>query len=102
MTDRTKIARHFVDSSAWRRGVLEFGGVLKKIGIEWNRTADLRMVLRDKTVHCRGSYYKKLITIHSHMNVKLVYFSVRKVEKEKRASSNLRKMFALCGLYKKA
>ena len=47
MTHRTEIARHFVDSSALCVSVLEFGGVLKKIGIEWNRTADSRTVLTE-------------------------------------------------------
>ena len=48
MTHRTEIARHFVDSSALCGSVLEFGGVLKKIGIEWNRTADSRTVLTER------------------------------------------------------
>ena len=47
MTHRTEIARHFVDSSALCGSVLEFVGVLKKIGIEWNRTADSRTVLTE-------------------------------------------------------
>jgi hypothetical protein len=64
VTDRTEIARHFVDSSklfGYVSGGFFFWegcrGGLRMFGMEWNRTADSRMVLTDRTdrtVDCRG------------------------------------------------
>jgi len=49
MTNRKKIEGHFVDSSTLCEVCqLLCLGVLKKLGIEWNRTADSRMVLTER------------------------------------------------------
>ena len=48
MTHRTEIARHFVDISRLCGNVSGFEGELKKVGTEWDRTADSRMVLTER------------------------------------------------------
>jgi len=48
MTHRTEIAGHFVDSSTLSGSVSGFGGALKEVGTEWNRTTDSRMALTDR------------------------------------------------------
>jgi hypothetical protein len=52
VTHRTEIGSHFVDSITLCGSVSVLGGfgVLKKLGIECNGTADNRIVLTDKTL----------------------------------------------------